>query len=237
MVFQDEIIFQRTEMGANEIRSGKVVLRHNERLVLVLIDGVTSYAELRTKMRGLVRERFDLALSGLQEKGLIVDILFPLIDEHRDAIAPEILVDFLQANSKGRVDTLIDSGANSFDTRDPENVHAFSGMISSSGNLALSIDTRAGPSSKFLNKGNPTGLSAADTNEVDFFLPVDVSLGATKVNARPKTKLENIHLVPKKKKRRRSKRVRIVQPAWHIYAFGALLILGVFLVTYSVFIR
>ena len=237
MVFQDEIIFQRTEMGANEIRSGKVVLRHNERLVLVLIDGVTSYAELRTKMRGLVRERFDLALSGLQEKGLIVDILFPLIDEHRDAIAPEILVDFLQTNSKGGLDTKPNVGVNYIDTRDPNNVHAFSGMISSSGNLALSIDTRAGPSSKFLNMANPTGLSSADTNEMDFFLPGDVSLDAALANARPKTKLENIHLNPQKKRRKRSRRVRVHQPTWHIYAYGALLFLGVFLVIYSVFIR
>ena len=91
MTFQDGVIFQRTETGSNEIRNGKVVLRHNERLVLVLIDGITSYAQLRTKMRGLVQERFDLALLGLQEKGLIVEILFPLIDQHKDAIAPEVL--------------------------------------------------------------------------------------------------------------------------------------------------
>ena len=229
MAFQDEVIFQRTEMGSDEIRSGKVVLRHNERLVLVLIDGVTTYAQLRTKMRGLVRERFDLALRGLQEKGLIVDVLFPLIDEHKDAIAPEVLVDFLQTNSKGRTDSV--------ESRDSENIHAYSGMISGSGNLALSIDTRAGPASKFLNHGNPTGLSAVDVNEVDFLLPVDVSLGSAPANSRAKTKLENIHLAPQKKKRRRSKRVRVVQPAWHIYAYGALLIFGVLLVIYAVFIR
>ena len=229
MSFQDNVIFQRTEMGANEIRNGKVVLRHNERLVLVLIDGATSYAQLRTKMRGLVRERFDLALTGLQEKGLIVDILFPLIDQHKDAIAPEVLVDFLQANSKG--------GAESIEARDSQNVHAFSGMISSSGNLALSIDTRAGPSSRMPNNAKPTGLSAADANDVDLFLPLDVSLGAGAANSRPKTKLENIHLGPERRKRKRSKRVRVVQPAWHLYAYGALLFAGTFLVIYAVFFR
>lgn len=237
MAFQDKVIFQRTEMGSDEIRSGKVVLRHNERLVLVLIDGVTTYAQLRTKMRGLVPERFDLALRGLQEKGLIVDVLFPLIDEHKDAIAPEVLVDFLQANSKGGVGKLVSGGSDSFDISESKNEHAFSGMISSSGNLALSIDTRAGPSSGFLKLANPTGLSAVDANEVDFFLPLDVSLLSAPATSRPKTKLENIHLGPERRKRKRSKRVRVVQPAWHIYAYGALLILGIILVVYAVFIR
>lgn len=237
VAFEDNLIFQRTEMGSDEIRSGKVVLRHNERLVLVLIDGVTSYAQLRKKMRGMVRDRFDLALNGLQEKGLIVDVLFPLIDEHKDAIAPEVLVDFLQANSKGGVGSLIAGGTDHSEKRDPNNVHAFSGMISSSGNLALSIDTRAAPSSGFLSDTNPTGLSAIDVQEGDFFLPVDLSLDATSASPRPKTKLENIHRNPEKKRRKRSRRVRVVQPAWHIYAYGALLILGVLSVIYALFFR
>jgi hypothetical protein len=229
VTFQASVIFQRTELGSNEIRNGKVVLRHNERLVLVLIDGVTNYAQLRDKMLGLARERFDLALLGLQEKGLIVDVLFPLIDQHKDTIAPEILVDFLQANSK--------RSAVSFDTRDPQNVHAFSGMISSSGNLALSIDTRAGPSSRMLQHAKSTGLNSPDANEVDFFLPLDVSLDAEVSRSRAKIKLENIHLNPEKKKRKRSKRVRIVQPAWHIYAYVGLLCVAAFSLMYAVFFR
>lgn len=235
MTFQDDVIFQRTESGSDEIRRGNVVLRHNERLVLVLIDGVTNYSQLRTKMRGLVRERFDLALSGLQEKRLIVEILFPLIDEHKDAIAPEVLVDFLKTNSQGASEDR--SGAsNSIDTRDPHNVHAFSGMISSSGNLALSIDTRAGPSSRMLNHVNASG----DANGVDFFLPVDVSLGDIPASSRPKTKLA--HVYPKypngeRKKRKRSKRVPVVQNRWHIYAYSGLLLAAIFLLLYSIFFR
>lgn len=235
MTFQDDVIFQRTESGSDEIRRGNVVLRHNERLVLVLIDGVTNYSQLRTKMRGLVRERFDLALSGLQEKRLIVEILFPLIDEHKDAIAPEVLVDFLKTNSQGASEDR-NGASTSIDTRDPHNVHAFSGMISSSGNLALSIDTRAGPSSRMLNHANASG----DANGVDFFLPVDVSLGDIPVSSRPKTKLANVY--PKypngeRKKRKRSKRVPVVQNRWHIYAYSGLLLAAIFLLLYSVFFR
>lgn len=235
MTFQDSVIFQRTETGSNEIRNGKVVLRHNERLVLVLIDGVTSYAQLRMKMRGLVQQRFDLALSGLQEKGLIVEILFPLIDQHKDAIAPEVLVDFLKADSQGSAGYPESNASNSFDTRDPHNVHAFSGMISSSGNLALSIDTRAGPSSRMLNHASPSRNS--DASEVDFFLPVDVSLENIPVSSRSKTKLVHVYPNPEKKKRKRSKRPRVVKTSWHIYAYSGLLLVAAFLILYSVFFR
>lgn len=231
VTFQDGMIFQRTETGSEEIRKGKIVLRHNERLVLVLIDGVTNYAQLRAKMRGLVQERFDLALTGLQEKGLIVDILFPLIDQHKDAIAPEVLVDFLQANSQGAT---ISGASDAPDTRDPHNPHAFSGMISSSGNLALSIDTRAELSSRMLNHANP---ESSDANGVNFFLPVDVSLGDVPASSRPKTKLVHVYPNPEKKKRKRSKRTRVVQTSWHIYAYGALLLVGTFLVSYAIFFR
>lgn len=231
MTFQDDMIFQRTETGSDEIRKGKIVLRHNERLVLVLIDGVTSYAQIRAKMRGLVQERFDLALTGLQEKGLIVDILFPLIDQHKDAIAPEVLVDFLQANSLG---TSVSGASDAQDTRDPQNPHAFSGMISGSGNLALSIDTRAGPSSRMLNHANPEPI---DANGVDFFMPADVSLGELPASSRPKTKLVHVYPNPEKKKRKRSKRARVVQSSWHIYAYSALLLLGTCLVLYAIFFR
>ncbi len=235
MTFQDGVIFQRTETGSNEIRNGKVVLRHNERLVLVLIDGVTSYAQLRAKMRGLVQQRFDLALSGLQEKGLILEILFPLIDQHKDAIAPEVLVDFLKANSQGSARYSGRSASSSFDARDPDNVHAFSGMISSSGNLALSIDTRAGPSSRMLNHANPSG--DADANEVDFFLPVDVSLENIPTSSRSKTKLVHVYPNPEKKRRKRSKRARVVKTSWHIYAYSGLLLVAAFLILYAVFFR
>lgn len=231
MTFQDGVIFQRTETGSDEIRKGKIVLRHNERLVLVLIDGVTSYAQLRAKMRGLVQERFDLALTGLQEKGLIVDILFPLIDQHKDAIAPEVLVDFLKVNSQ---DSTGNSVSGSINTCDPQNEHAFSGMISSSGNLALSIDTRAGPTSRMLNHANP---EPSDVNTVDFFLPVDVSLEKPATSSRPKTKLVHVYPDPQKKKRRRSKRPAVVKTSWHIYAYSALLLLGTCLVLYAIFFR
>ena len=231
MTFQDSMIFQRTETGSDEIRKGKIVLRHNERLVLVLIDGVTSYAQLRNKMRGLVQERFDLALTGLQEKGLIVDILFPLIDHHKDAIDPEVLVDFLQANSQGATVT---EASNAPDTRDPQNLHAFSGMISESGNLALSINTRSGPSSRMLNHAGP---GPSDANGVDFYLPVDVSLGDTPASSRAKTKLVHVYPNPEKKKRKRSKRTRVVQTSWHIYAYSALLLVGTCFVLYAIFFK
>jgi hypothetical protein len=228
VTIRDDAIFQRTETGSDEIRKGKIVLRHNERLVLVLIDGVTNYAQLRAKMRGLVQERFDLALLGLQEKGLIVDILFPVIDQHRDAIAPEVLVDFLKANSQ---DSTGNSVSGAVKTHDPQNEHAFSGMISSSGNLALSIDTRAGPSSRMLNHTSP----ASNASEVDFFLPLDVSLGDVPASSRPKTKLVHVYPNPEKKRRKRSKRAPVVQTSWHIYAYSTLLLVGVLLVLYAIF--
>ena len=62
MAYQDMVIFQRTDLGRAEIRDKRHGLTQSERLVLIIVDGVSSYAQLRVKLKSLVKERFDRAL-------------------------------------------------------------------------------------------------------------------------------------------------------------------------------
>ncbi|MDO8179713.1 MAG: hypothetical protein Q7T62_15840 [Undibacterium sp.] len=236
MAYQDSVIFQRTESGIAAIRTSKEVLRHNERLVLVLIDGVNTYGALRTKLRGLAGERFDRALEGLQEKGLIVEILFPLIDKRKDAIHPDVLVDFIKKNSDAQSDAFADGGRAHMTDGD-ENEQVFSGMISDNANIGLSVNTKTGVASQLSSATYLRQTGNAGSDEVDFYLPVDVSLGAVAISSRTKTKLVNVHPQPERRKRKKSKRPVIVQIGWHIYVYYGLLALGVLLVLYAVFVK
>ena len=76
-IVQDSAIFQRTESGRNEIRNKLNGLTQSERLVLIVVDGVAPYAEMRKKLKGLVAERFDRALNNLLRKQLIFEVLLP----------------------------------------------------------------------------------------------------------------------------------------------------------------
>jgi hypothetical protein len=230
VAYQDGVIFQRTESGRAEIHQSKILLRHHERLVLVVVDGVNTYAELRSKMRNIVRDKFDRALDGLKEKGLIVEILFPLIDQQKDAIDPEVLVDFLKVNSRLAPDTVGNGVMHSYDTGGNAD-QSFSGMISGNENIGLTVNTKSGFAS---HAGNP---AYSPEDDVDFYLPMDVSLGDVAASARAKTKLVNIHPRPERKKRKKSKRPVVVQIGWHIYVYYGLLAVGVLLVLYSVFFR
>jgi hypothetical protein len=224
--YKDGVIFQRTDSGNAEIRKSNLLLRHNERMVLVLIDGVNTYAEARCKLRSLVRDKFDRALDGLKEKGLITEILFPLIDKQRDAISPEVLVDFLKINSKITPDTKIDLSDDVFGSQQA-GAPAL-GMIS--GNSRLSIDTRAGVPSQM----RPSENNKTDSADID--LPLDLSLDGVVTKSRPKTKLVNVYPTPEQKKRKRSKRPVVVQIGWHIYVYYGLLALGILLVLYAVLV-
>lgn len=225
MTYQDSVIFQCTDSGNAEIHRGKMVLLHNERLMLVLIDGVRTYVELRAKKHSLTRDNFDRALDGLKQKGLVVEILFPLIDRQKDVIAPDILVDFLKVNS-GR---LRHADA-------PRGDVAYSGMISDNGYAGLSVDTKVGVTSVLGRSALSSGRQL-DGDEKDADLPMDVSLDGVAVSSRAKTKLANVFPAPEKRRRKKSRRPVPVRIGWHIYVYYGLLAIGVGLVGYSVFIH
>lgn len=72
---QASAIFQRTESGRSEIRNKLHGLTQSERLALIVIDGNSTYGELRTKLKGLSEERFDRALTKLLQKSFVFEVL------------------------------------------------------------------------------------------------------------------------------------------------------------------
>lgn len=73
-------IFQRTESGRSEIKNKMHGLTQSERLALIVIDGVSTYGDLRKKLNGLTEERFERALLKLLQKNLIFEVLLPTED-------------------------------------------------------------------------------------------------------------------------------------------------------------
>ncbi|MES2069951.1 MAG: hypothetical protein V4488_06355 [Pseudomonadota bacterium] len=96
MAYPDWIIFQRTEAGRAEIQNKERGLTQSERLVLIIADGVSSYANLRIKLKSLVRERFDRAVRKLTEKGLLYEVMFPEEGQKPDTVDPEMMDRFLK---------------------------------------------------------------------------------------------------------------------------------------------
>lgn len=71
-------IFQRTESGRSEIKNKMHGLTQSERLALIVVDGVSTYGDLRRKLKGLSDERFERALIKLLQKNLVFEVLLPM---------------------------------------------------------------------------------------------------------------------------------------------------------------
>jgi hypothetical protein len=91
-----DLIFQRTQSGRDEIHQKSHGLTQSERLVLIMIDGVSSYQAVRNKLPVLADERFDRAMKKLQEKELISEVLLPIASQPADELEPSIIDRFLQ---------------------------------------------------------------------------------------------------------------------------------------------
>ncbi|WP_394780463.1 hypothetical protein, partial [Undibacterium sp.] len=96
MGYPDWAVFQRTESGKAEIRNKDKGLTQSERLVLIIADGVSSYADLRSKLKSLARERFDRAVRKLTDKGLLYEVMFPEEGQKPDMVDPEMMDRFLR---------------------------------------------------------------------------------------------------------------------------------------------
>ncbi len=90
------IIFQRTQSGRNEIYNKSHGLTQSERLVLIMIDGVTPYQGVRAKLPVLVEDRFNRALLNLQKKELILEVFMPLEGQAPDDVESTVIDRFLQ---------------------------------------------------------------------------------------------------------------------------------------------
>lgn len=110
-MFNPEIIFQRTQTGRDEIQQKSHGLTQSERLVLIMVDGVSNYKEVRAKLPVLTAERFDRALSNLQKKDLILEVFLPVDGQPAEILERTVIDRFLQQDPLDPVTIIV---------RDPE---------------------------------------------------------------------------------------------------------------------
>ena len=89
-------IFQRTETGRDTIKTKAVKLTQSERLLLIIIDGATSYGVLRKEVWALSEERFDRALQTLLREGLVFEVLLPIQGQEAEELDSTVVDLFLQ---------------------------------------------------------------------------------------------------------------------------------------------
>jgi hypothetical protein len=90
------LIFQRTQAGRDEIQKKSHGLTQSERLVLIMVDGISTTSTVRSKLPVLTDERFYRALGNLQKKELVTEVLLPLAGQCADEMEPTIIDRFLQ---------------------------------------------------------------------------------------------------------------------------------------------
>lgn len=95
-MFDPTIIFQRSLAGRNEIYEKKCGLTQSERLVLIMIDGVTPYSGVRSKLPALTDERFGRAVKTLQQKELVLEVFMPVEGQEADEVERAVVDRFLQ---------------------------------------------------------------------------------------------------------------------------------------------
>lgn len=94
-MFEPGTLFQRSDTGRAEIHKKSHGLTQSERLVLIMVDGVASYLELREKMAGLTEERIDRAMRTLLEKELIFEVLLPIPGQIPEQIDDQAVARYL----------------------------------------------------------------------------------------------------------------------------------------------
>jgi len=95
-LFDPKIIFQRSQAGRDEIYEKKCGLTQSERLVLIMIDGVSAYHEVRNKVPVLTDERFSRALKTLQKKDLVLEVFLPVEGLPPEEVDKTVIDRFLQ---------------------------------------------------------------------------------------------------------------------------------------------
>ncbi|KRB94157.1 hypothetical protein ASE07_01080 [Noviherbaspirillum sp. Root189] len=101
------MIFQRTHTGREEIHEKRHGLTQSERLVLIMVDGVTTYSDVRKKLPVLRDERFARAFNTLIKKELIVEVFMPVADQSPEAVERSVIDRFLQQDPLDPVTIII----------------------------------------------------------------------------------------------------------------------------------
>ena len=95
-MFDQSVVFQRSDTGREEIHRKSHGLTQSERLVLIMVDGVSTYQEVRNKLPALTNERFDRAMQKLRTKELILEVLVPVEGQAPEELESTVVDRFLQ---------------------------------------------------------------------------------------------------------------------------------------------
>ena len=91
----EDIYYHRTAKGLGEIRRKTHGLSQSERLVLIIIDGITPLSGLRDKLKGLAEGRFESAIFSLLSKGLVAEGIAPQSDQSTEFLNSNLIAGFL----------------------------------------------------------------------------------------------------------------------------------------------
>ena len=100
-------IFQRTQAGRDEIHNKSHGLTQSERLVLIMVDGVSTYSQIRAKLPVLKDERFDRAFQKLQLKELVLEVFMPVDGQAPDELERTVIDRFLEQDPMDPVTIMI----------------------------------------------------------------------------------------------------------------------------------
>jgi hypothetical protein len=106
-MLEPSVIFQRTNAGREEIKQKSHGLTQSERLVLIMVDGVTPYRDLRAKLPVLTEERFNRALIKLQKKELVLEVMLEPDVAMPDEIEKTVIDRFLQQDPQDPLTILL----------------------------------------------------------------------------------------------------------------------------------
>lgn len=110
-MFDPAIIFHRTSTGRDEIQQKSHGLTQSERLVLIMVDGVSTYQQVRSKLPVLTEDRFARAVGKLQAKELILEVFLPVEGQTPEELERTVIDRFLQQDPLDPVTIML---------RDPE---------------------------------------------------------------------------------------------------------------------
>lgn len=95
-MFNPDLIYQRSHSGRAEIQEKKSGLTQSERLVLIMVDGVSSYKSIRAKLPVLQDERFARAMRTLLNKELVLEVFMPVDGQAAEEVERSVIDRFLQ---------------------------------------------------------------------------------------------------------------------------------------------
>ena len=155
-MFNPEAIFQRAHAGREEIHQKKRGLTQSERLVLIMIDGVSSCGAVKNKLPSLTQERFERALATLAKKELTVEVLMPLPGQQAEEVDEAVVDRFLRQDPTDPL-TII-----AFDPEDEFGIPEVAEKLESApSSLARSLPANNG------GQGNPPDLAVRHTPSVE----------------------------------------------------------------------